>query len=575
MKIMDNMIVAKFYQMMKQKSGRRLADIGVIALLFIFSLVLAGCISEEVHDEGIVSSYQQSQVDEGPLKRQSDEGIGLLQQEPEPSLPRLEAKTDPNTGKQIINLSIEKAIIQALRGNPEIRIVSFDPSIAKEEITQAVAEFDPAVFGSYNYEKEDNPVDSVFLGGQKTSRLYEAGLKQKNTLGTEWSASYALIRNWDDLTTRTLSSRFEPVAMLQVKQPLLRDGWEEFNKAGINIAGLNHRVSLIAFRQSTEDIATRVVTAYWTLLQAKRDVEIQKFLLKKTSETLDRVKDREGIDATTAQISQAETFLKLRESVLLQTEKRYLDVQDALLQLLSDAQMSLVDDLEVIPVTPPSLSIVEYEQAALLAKAMVYNPQIQQAKLGIEVAQINVAVAKNQTLPRLDLVASSRMQGLDRTYSSANTQLSNGDFVSWALGVNLEYPLGNRAREAGVRKSKLELSKSKAILHNTADEVALETKERLRLLEKSQKDVQVQKKAVEAAKKYLQGLEDMEEIRPSLTPEFLLVKLQAQESLAEAERSEIKAITEFNSALVQLARATGTVLRLHRIQTSLEKIVAN
>ena len=575
MRIKNNTIAAELYKMMKPKKDMRFACLGLFTILLVMSLVLTGCISEDVHDEGIVASYQKSQADEGPLKRQSIEGVGLLKQEPKPSLPELETKADPNTGKQIVNLSIEQALIRALSNNPEIRIVSFDPSITKEDITKAVAEFDPAAFGSYNYEKEDNPQDSIFLGGQSTSRLYEAGLKQKNTLGTEWSASYALIRNWDDLNTRILSSRFEPVAVLQLRQPLLRDGWDEFNKAGINIAGLNHRISLTAFRQVTEEVATRVVTAYWALLQAKRDVEIQDFLLNKTTETLDRVKDREGIDATTAQISQTETFMKLRESTLLEAKKRHADVQDVLVQLLSDSQINLLNDFEIIPSSSPRLDTIEYELAKLISEAMTSNPRIQQAKLGIEVAEINIKVAENQALPRLDLVASSRMQGLDRTYGSANHQLGNGDFVSWALGVNFEYPLGNRAGEAELRKRKLELSKSKTILYNTSDEVALETKERIRLLERAQKDLQIQKEAVRAAQSYLQGLEDLEEIRPTLTPEFLLVKLQAQESLAGAQRSEIKAITEFNSAIVQLAQATGTVLGLHRIQASLEEIVAD
>ena len=561
---------------MKPKKDMRFTCPGLFTILLVTSLVLTGCISEDIHDEGIVTSYQKGQADEGPLKRQSIDGVGLLKQEPKPSLPELETKADPNTGKQIVNLSIEQALMRALSNNPEIRIISFDPSIAKEDITKAVAEFDPAAFGSYNYEKEDNPEDdSFFLGGQSSSRLYEAGLKQKNTLGTEWSASYALIRNWDNLTTRTLSSRFEPVAVLQLRQPLLRDGWDEFNKAGINISGLNYRISLTAFRQATEDVATRVVTAYWALLQAKRDVEIQDFLLNKTIETLERVKDREGIDATAAQISQTETFMKFRESTLLEVRKRRIDVQDVLVQLLSDSQINLLNDFEIIPASSPRLDTIEYEPAKLITEAMTSNPRIQQAKLGVEVAEINIKVAENQALPRLDLVASSRMEGLDRTYGSANQQLGNGDFVSWALGVNFEYPLGNRAREADLRKSKLELSKSKTILYNTSDEVALEARERLRLLERAQKDLRIQKDAVRAAQSYLEGLEDLEKIRPTLTPEFLLVKLQAQESLAEAQRSEIKAVTEFNSAIIQLARATGTVLGLHRIQASLEEIVAD
>jgi hypothetical protein len=67
----------------------------------------------------------------------------------------------------------------------------------------------------------------------------------------------------------------------------------------------------------------------------------------------------------------------------------------------------------------------------------------------------------------------------------------------------------------------------------------------------------------------LQALEDSEPIREQMTPEILLVKLQAQESLANAQRAEIRSIADFNISLAQLARTLGTVLELHQVKTSL------
>ena len=63
-------------------------------------------------------------------------------------------------------------------------------------------------------------------------------------------------------------------------------------------------------------------------------------------------------------------------------------------------------------------------------------------------------------------------------------------------------------------------------------------------------------------------------VRERLTAEFLLVKLQAQEILAQAQRAESNAIAEFNISLAELAQATGTVLDLHMIETSLSSIAS-
>jgi len=538
-------------------------------LLLVLLLQISGCISEKVDEQGIISSYQKTLVERGAQQRAGTEGLELLSPAPEPKLPELEVTEDKTTGKTVINLTLEEVVKRPLASRPEITAVSFDPSIAQEDLIKAVSEFDVAFFGRLNYEKEDNPTDSIFLGGQSTSRVWETGIKQKGITGAEWSLAWALTRNWDDLTTRTLSTRYEPMLSFQIKQPLLRDAWQKLNLAGVDIAKLNYRVALAAFRQRTEAVSADVISLYWTLLQARHDREVQQRLLDKTLETLKKVEDRRDIDATTVHIKQAEASVKTREAVLYQVEKQVIDVQDALVRLLSDNQINLLSDFEVIPVTVPNTTETRFEQSEALKLSLANNPEIQQARIGVEVAQINVDVAERQKMPKLDLVASTRMQGMTKYRNESNDRLYNGDYVSYAVGITYEIPLGNRQREAEFRRRRLERWKATSVLQNTSDQLAVQIKEGIRAAERSYKEIQVQKDAAKAAKIHLQALEDSEAIREKLTPEFLLVKLQAQESLAIAERAEIKAITDYNVSLVRLAQSMGTVLDMRYVRKAL------
>jgi len=538
-------------------------------LLLILVIQIIGCVSESVKEDGIIASYQKEVVDKSPQPRDSNEGLGSLRPSPEPDVLKLDITKDETTGKNIVRLSLDDAVKRTLVSSPEISIVSYDPSIAKEDIVKAVADFDPALFGKLNYEKQDDPTDSTFFGGQATSRVWETGIKQKGVTGAEWSLAYALARDWDDLTTRTLSTRYEPIISFQVKQPLLRNAWQELNLAGVNISKLNYTVALAAFRQKTEEVSTEVISLYWTLARARRDREIQQWLLDRTRETLKKVEDRKGIDATDVQIKQAEAAVKSREAVLYQAQKQVMDVQDALVRLLSDSQINLLGDFEIVPISVLDTTETRFEQSEALRLALSNNPEMQQARLTIEIAQINVDVAKRQKMPRLDLVASSRMSGLSRGYGNAHDELSNTDYVSYALGITFEIPLGNRQREAEFRKRKLERSKATSILQNTSDQLAAQVKERIRLSETSYNEIQIQKDAVDAAKIHLQAVEDTETIRKELTPEFLLVKLQAQETLSNAERAEIKAISDYNISQVRLAQSMGTVLDMRYVRKTL------
>jgi outer membrane protein TolC len=564
------------------KAGRPCFHILVVVPFLLCQL--SGCVSDKVAEKGNLDSYQRMLANLGPQQREDTEGnspvdpSGLLRPVPEPTfsfLQGIEVSSDPNSGKKTLSLSIDKAVVMALANSPEIRVVSFDPAIARQEITKAAADFDFTVFNQLNFEQQDSPTNSAFQSGQAESRSLEAGVKQRGITGAEWSLGYVLTRNWDDLIGRTRPTRYEPILAFQLRQPLLRDGWQEVNLAGVNIARLDHEISLLGFRQKAEDVATQVIAVYWLLLQARRDLEIQESLMARTIETLKKVQGRREIDATDVQIKQAEASMKAREAVLLQARKEVADAQDILVRLIADPQANLLCDFEIVPMTSPHLNVEKLDTSDILRLAMQKNPAVEQARLALKVAEINIRVAENQAMPRLDLVASAKTEGLSRGHGEAQDRMYSGDNLSYEIGLSLEYPIGNRKRTAELLRRKIERRQATASLQNVADKVAVQAKERIRMVETSFAEIQVQKEATEAAQAHLQTLEQVEQVRESLTPEFLLVKLQAQETLAQAQRAEIKAVVDLNTSTSQLAQITGTVLELYPADSAIRAITSS
>lgn len=543
-----------------------------ICLLFVFTGYMTGCASRYVGSRDSIHTYQESLVEQGPQKRSTGEGIELQIPSPKKGIPPLGIIEDNVTSKSYIKLSVEDVVIRVLSNSPEIRILSVDPSIAQKEIVRAVSDFDIDFYTKLQYEKQDNPTDSLFQGGQAESRMIETGLKQKIITGAEWQLTYALSRSWDDLISRSIDTRYEPVLYFQLKQPLLKDAWMGVNLAGVNISKLNYRASLYSFRQKSEDILTDVISLYWTLVQSRHDYEVQQWLLEKTQETLNKLEGRKNIDATILQIKQAESSLKSREAILLQARKRLADVQDEIIRLISDNQLNLLSDIEILTTTTPEKKARELNQTEIIKFALANNPRMQQARLALDVAEVNMKLAKREKAPRLDLVASTRVQGLADSSGAAHEMFYDTDYTSYTAGVTLEYPLGNRQARAEYEKRRLEHSKAVSTLQNTMDIVTTEVKERIRLANRAFEEMSVQKEAADAAEIYLQALEDLEVIREKLTPEFLLVKLQAQESLADARRAEVKDIVEYNIAMTRVAQSSGTVLDLGYVQTPFKKV---
>ena len=299
----------------------------------------------------------------------------------------------------------------------------------------------------------------------------------------------------------------------------------------------------------------------------RRNLEIYKVLLDQTLETRDKVLGRRKIDATEVQIQQAEAYVKSREAALIQAEQQVLDQQDVLVRFMSNSQVNLLNNYYIVPTTEPSIEEEHLDIKKMLETALKKNPTIQQARLGIEIADINIReVAKNQRMPKLDLVTSLRTQSLAAGAEDAYERIYRGDYVSYAVGLSLEYPLGNRQKEAELVQRRLTRRKAVVNLENISDQAALLTRQTTRRIEADFAEIQKQKDASEAAQNHLTVLESSEIIRERLTPEFLMLKLQAQEFLANAQIAEIKAIADYNIAIAELSRLLGTALELYMIE---------
>jgi len=503
--------------------------IGIFSTLLILILI-TGCVSDRVNSQGQVPVYQEELVQKGPQARVGSEGIDFIKPLPDHVYPELNETADYK-GKKTINLTLDNAVMRALANSPEIKVVSFDP-----------------------------------LSGKSTSSLVEAGIKQKGITGAEWSLAYTLNYVDDNSVTRIFPESYEPAMVFEIKQPLLRNAWQDVNLAGINISRLGYRSSLEAFRQKAESLLAEVAFLYWNLFQAQRNVDIQKSLLEKTGDTLRKVMDRKKLDATVGDIKQTEASVKSREAALLEAEKRKSDVQDRLVRLMADHQMNLTEDIEIIPVTFPVLSTPSFNQNELISFALRNNPTVSRAKLGTEIAEINLKVAKKQRLPQLDFVASAQIEGLSDSQGTAHEMITDAEHASYSIGFKIEYPLGNRNKKAGYRQKKLRHLKSLSNLQNISDQVANLVREKIRAAETAQKEITVHQDAVNASRIHLRSLEDIEIVRKKLTPEFLLAKIQAQESLADAQRSNVQAIVNYNVALTRLSQATGKLLDLKLVK---------
>jgi len=493
--------------------------------------------------------------------------------------------------RKLVHLPLEGVIAAALAANPDIRVVSLEPAISRQVMIEAAAAFDYTLFLDMSFLKEEggNPARGLFDDARRI-RSWSAGLRRVTPTGAAWSLRSSLSRNWD-------SSEFDGLykysTVLEVTQPLLRGAWPEVNLAALRIARLNARLSDVEFRAKVEEIVTAVTAAYWELVRARRTLRVQERLLRTTRETLRNVRARIGLDATRAQAKQVEASLKRRKADLIDTRRAIGDAQDRLLSLAPHPDLRALGAHEFAPVTPPPQGKAHLNPAEQLLAALRHSPQMEQARLAIAAAAVDVTVAENEALPVLDISAAVETQGFRRSLDWPHRTVQTGDpviayrmestpqgarrvpvraddcILGYRLNLLFEYPIGNRRAEAELRRRRLRHTQSIAAMQKTANDLALAIREQIRRVERTYAKVEAYRGAAEAAAAELQGLTDSERGLPRLEPAFLRTKLQAQRDVARAEENVEQALFEYNTARAELSRITGTVLELNRVKLAL------
>ena len=532
-----------------------------------------GCVRTGDIDPAVINRYQQHMARRKPAVLRGSTGLDVFR--PVSSTgggPELTVSADPNTQSQYIELTLTEAVMRALSNNPEVQVVSYNPGIAREEIIKAAAEFDYVVSATLSYEKDDDRANTTLGGGQTRSRGVTAAIKQKTITGANWSLVWTLARDWDNSTASMLSTRYEPVLAFGITQPLLRDAWGKFNLAELRIARVQWKGSIEQFRQKVEEIVSNVFSTYWALVRVRKERDIHQELVDMADVTLKRVMDRREVDAHAVHIEQATAELLARRASLVRAEKNVLDIQDSLARLLADPQLNIIGNYEIRPATSMTTAKVRLDPTDQLLSALQYSPFLAQARLAIREAELNVVVAANQKLPKVDLTATTGVQGLGGSFHQAKDQFFSGDYVSYGLALKAEYPIGNRERRAQHRRRKLEYQKSVANMQDSLDQVSLLILRQIRQVETSYQEMQFQRKAMEAFRRQLEALTDREQTE-RLTPSFLDLKLRTQSSMATAEVDTVRAIVAYNTAIVELSRTTGTILESPRVRITLPAVL--
>ncbi|MEL6895777.1 MAG: TolC family protein, partial [Planctomycetota bacterium] len=170
----------------------------------------------------------------------------------------------------------------------------------------------------------------------------------------------------------------------------------------------------------------------------------------------------------------------------------------------------------------------------------------------------------------LNLITESYVSGLrgrGDIGKAWSDQFSTGA-PSYSIGLQYEVPLGNRAANARHTRRRLELLQLRSQYETTVQTLKLETRVAVREVETALDELDTKLSSLRATQTKKHFIQRRWEMLPGQGRggSFVLEELlAAQTQLALAENAYLSAIVTYNLALMNLKRATGTLLQHERV----------
>lgn len=467
-----------------------------------------------------------------------------------------------------LRLALDDVLQRAMRYNYNVRVSSYNPAIDTARIVEAEAAFDASFFANLTKNKQNQPTASALVGSNVDTLSMQAGLTKLLPSGMRATTSLGAQRQSNDFQFQEINPVWTSDFVVELRQPWLRGFGIDFNRSAIRLAKLDRDISESTFRRQIITTLRDVEQAYWTLVQARREVVISASVLTRFEQIYDYLWQRREFDAYRIQIADTRARLEQSRAAYIQVVANVRNAEDRLIALINDPDVDLADNIEILPTDFPQIYPVAVDRETEAQVALDHRPELHESKYRIKQARVRIGQAKNQVLPQLDMTFRYTVDGLGKSAHRAFSEVTKNDFHEYFVSIEFEIPVGNRAARARLRQAQLQHAQAIASLESVFENVLLDVNLRVRGVETSYDQIAPNFETATANKEQFEAIRARAESRNFVQ---LNQELNALQSFAVARRDLMQSLIDYNMAIVELERAKGTLPEYNNIVLTAEE----
>lgn len=492
----------------------------------------------------------------GPTRLQEESPAAAREAENRDGWVNILADKWPKEPGEPLELSLEEAVFLALGHNRALSVEQLSPIIAGtfEEVERSL--YDPSVFVGGGYSQARGvrllPELEQRFSVETKGYYFEGGISKRFLSGT--NVELGARQDWR--ASGSDSGQHEVRTGLSVTQALLQGRGREGNLASIRQARLDARISEYELRGFTEAFVNRVETAYWNFSLAEQELEIFESSLEVADRQLQEAVERVDAGALPrTELAAARAEKARRNQALIEARSRSSQGRIELLRLMNPGGAVNWETAVVVePVLKPKEAALD-PIADHVGLAREMRPEMSEARLRLARGELEVTRTLDGLLPRLQLFIDLGKTGFAEAFTDAARDL-DGEGFDVTAGLRLEYPIGNRGAKARHRAATVSRHQAGLALENLAQLVEADI--RSAYIEVSRARQQIGATAV--TRELQEEVLRAEEVRFSTGISTALLVAQAQRDLLAAQLDEVRSVTDYRLALINLYRLDGSLL---------------
>ncbi len=485
-------------------------------------------------------------------------------------------------------LSVNDVVRLMLENNLDIGVNRLGPRSTQFLIETFYRPFEPTLRVQSSVTRNTTPATSQLVGAPALSQLsqnYSVGYLQTLPTGTDLGVDFILSRNSSNSAFSTFNPSWSGNIRYSFNQHLLRNFGKLENLHQIRVAQNNQKLSEIDFERQLIDLVSQGLRLYWDLVFTAEDIKVKQRSMDLAQKTLSD--NRIQVDIGTLapiDLVQAESEVASRREQLVVSTYTHSQIEDQVKKLISsqgDPGLVLARLSPSDAVRQPSPNDVSSPEEAIKV-ALENRPEVRQLQLQLQNRDIDLQFAKNQLLPVFDIFGDYVQNGVggretiragfggsapiievrEGGLRNAFSQLFGYDFTGYAVGFTLQIPLTNRAAQGEHARATTERRVTQSRLEATTQQIALEVRNALSIVEMNRARIDAAAKARELAERRL----DAENKKFELGASTIRFVLEEQRNVTEAQTKEISSLVNYTKALVDLDRAMGLSLKKNNIE---------